>query len=378
VITTSKALQELREAAQTLVNPALQEWKKQGGKVVGYFYDYIPEELLTAAGILPFRMRATGSTGTEFADAYFTGINCTYVRNCFDLALRGELKFLDGIIVHNFCDHIRRIYDNWIVAVKSPFEHFLVLPKKRGDEQVELYRTELQGLKKHLEEHFHVEITDARLRDAIKLHNETRRLQREIYQLRKSDCPALTGADTLAIMVGGTAMPRAHYNQLLKEVLAALKSSAPNSTPRARLMLVAGGALDDPRYVEAIESQGGVVVADSMSFGTRAIWNDVSETGDPLTALARYEVIERPACVRFCMTSPERNTFIKGMVKEFQADGVITVLTSFCDQWDFEQINVARYLESEHVPHLELESEYILGSVGQLKTRVQAFMETLK
>ena len=99
-----RAFQTFSEAAATLAGPALRRWKKRGGKVVGFFCTMVPEELFLAAGLLPFRMRATGSTGTELADAYFTRLNCSFPRNCFNLALEGEFDFLDGLVGINSCD----------------------------------------------------------------------------------------------------------------------------------------------------------------------------------------------------------------------------------------------------------------------------------
>lgn len=381
--TTSKALEILAEASKSLVNPALLDWKKQGGKIVGFYYDYIPEELFTAAGILPYRMRATGSTGTELSDAYFSAINCSFVRHSFDMLLRGSMNFLDGLVVHNFCDHMRRIYDNCKVTdsitSQIPFMHFIVLPKKRGDEQVAHYRSELESLKKHLEEHFHVQITDEKLSEAIKTHNTTRRLQREIYELRKREVPPISGAEVLAVLVGGTAMPREYYNELLGQLVEDLKVAKVDATkPRARLMVVGGGAIDDPRFIEVLESQGGVVVTDAMSFGARAISADVAETGDPLSALAHYELFDRTPTVRLCLTSSERNEFVLNTAKEYRVDGVISVATNYCDPWNFELLNTERYLVPKKVPHLALQCEYLLSGVGQMKTRVQAFMETLR
>jgi benzoyl-CoA reductase/2-hydroxyglutaryl-CoA dehydratase subunit BcrC/BadD/HgdB len=129
----SQALQEFAEAAQTLSNPALRRWKEEGKKVVGYFCSYGPQELITAAGFLPFRMRGTGSTGTELADAYLTSVNCSFIRHCLNLGLQGEYDFLDGLVVLSSCDNIRRVYDNWKRKVDTPFVHMISLPKTTGE-----------------------------------------------------------------------------------------------------------------------------------------------------------------------------------------------------------------------------------------------------
>lgn len=293
--TESKAMQQFTETAATLNNPSLENWKEQGGKIVGYFCSSVPEELITAAGLLPFRMRAIGSEGTELSDTYFSSISCSYPRHAFDLALRGKYDFTDGVIFLNTCDHVRRLFDNWKQTVNPSFAHILSLPRKTEDPQVEWYRDELMDLKKNLENHFGVEITDDALRTAIKLHNETRHLQKQLYASRRGENPKISGTDMLVITIAGTAMPREQYNQLLRELLDDIDQSNGNDGYRARLMIV-GGILDDPEYLKIIEDMGGLIVTDSLCFGSRILWKDVNETDDPLTALARYHVQERPAC----------------------------------------------------------------------------------
>jgi len=374
---TSRALQEFQDAAAGLVNPALQEWKSRGGKVIGCMYHFVPEEIITAAGLLPVRMRATGSSGTELSEGCFTQVNCSFVRHLFDSAMHGNQGFLDGVVTVNNCDHIRRLYDNWKSKIKTPYMHFLSFPKKIGAEQAEAYRTELADFKQDLAERFQVEITDGRLRDAIQLHNETRQLQRTLYSLRKGAVPPISGAETLAVMVAGTCMPRDRYNVLLKRLLEECRhaESPPNHT--VRIMLV-GGEIDDPQLVEVIESQGGLVVADSLGYGSRSIWRDVDPSGDPLTALARYQVLERPADPRLFGTTFARNDYVKEVAREFKVDGVVSVRLPQCDHWGFEQVNLAKCLKQSGIPHLALEVEYMLASVGQIKTRVQAFMERIR
>lgn len=128
----SKAFLALEKAASNLLNPALQEWKNPGGKVIGCMYHFIPEEIISAAGMVPYRMKAIDSTGCELSESCFTQVNCTYVRHLFDTGMRGQQRFLDGVVTVNNCDHIRRLYDNWKSKIKTPYMHFLSFPKKEG------------------------------------------------------------------------------------------------------------------------------------------------------------------------------------------------------------------------------------------------------
>jgi benzoyl-CoA reductase/2-hydroxyglutaryl-CoA dehydratase subunit BcrC/BadD/HgdB len=322
-------------------------------------------------------MRATGSTSTELADAYFTQLNCSFPRHCFNLALSGEFEFIDGLVCINSCDHIRRLYDNWKRFVAIDFIEFLSLPRQTGPDQVAWYREELALLKGNLEKHFGVEISDDALRQAITLANDTRRLQRRLYELRKHDKPPITGAQTLAAMVAGTAMPKDKYNELLQELLARLSGSEGTGKHRARLMIT-GGILDDPAYVNVIEDQGGLVVTDVTCFGTRLMWRDVDQgISDPLTALAQYYLVDRPSCPRLYDKQEERTEFVTNMYRDFNCDGIIGERMMFCDQWQVEQYMLATDLKEGGIPFLKLDREYITAATGQLRTRVQAFIEAM-
>jgi len=373
----SKALQTFSEAAQTIVNPEVRKWKDQGGKIMGYFCAAMPVEMITAAGFLPFRVRATGSTGTELSDAYFGNINCSYPRHAFNMALKGEYDFLDGLVIFNSCDHIRRLYDHWIRQMQTPFVKILSLPRKDGPAQVEWFRSELAILRDHMQEHFRVEITDDKLREAIALHNTSRRRQRDLYELRKKDKPPITGTEVLAVTVAGTAMRPRRYNQLLGDLLEDVGRASGHSNHRARLMIV-GGELDNPEYIRVIEDQGGLVVTDALCFGSRMIWRDVDQSiSDPLTALAQYYVADRPACARMYTRYGQRVEYIKNMIRDFNVDGVIFVRLTFCELWGFEQYSLENDFKQLNIPLLCMDREYTLSGVGQLRTRVQAFLETL-
>lgn len=373
----SKSLQQFQETTQTLVNPTVEAWKKQGGKVIGYFCSYVPEEIITAAGFLPFRIRATGSKETTLGDAYFGINNCTFTRHCLDFAFRGNYDFLDGVVWASTCDHIRRVYDVWKAKIGRDFLHYLSVPRKVGEPQADWYREELVIFKQALERHFGAKFTDETLWKAIKLHNETRRLQRQLYELRKKKAPPLSGAETLTVMVASTAMPKKHYNQLLKELLEEVRSWKGYADYRARLMLL-GGILDDPTYIQVIEDQGGLVVADMLCFGSRIMWEDVNEkAGDPLTALAQFHIGGRPSCPRMWGDHPQRTKVVKNMIKEFQVDGIICSPMKFCDFWAGEAFMLTQDLKRDGIPALTVEREYLLSGIGQLRTRVQAFLETM-
>ncbi len=374
----SDAFQKFAEASMAVVNPELTKWKDQGGKIIGYFCSAMPEELATAAGILAYRLRATGSDSTELSDVYFSSINCSFPRHAFNMALKGEYDFTDGVVFFNSCDHIRRVYDHWKRQLKTPFVEMLSLPKKAEQPQVEWFRKELTKLREGIQSHFNVEITDEELNKAIKIHNESRRLLRKIYDLRKGDAPPVTGSQMLTVTVASTAMPQERYNELLNEFIEDLGKTEGIKDYRARLMVL-GGELDNPEYIKVIEDQGALVVTDSLCFGSRLLWKDVDEdTDDPLMALAKYYVADRPSCARMFTEYDKRAEFVQEMMKDFNVDGAVFERLTFCEVWGFEQYSMTNDFKEKNLPLLCMDREYTLAGVGQLKTRIQAFLEALE
>jgi benzoyl-CoA reductase/2-hydroxyglutaryl-CoA dehydratase subunit BcrC/BadD/HgdB len=136
--------------------------------------------------------------------------------------------------------------------------------------------------------------------------------------------------------------------------------------------------LDDPAYVRTIEDLGGLVVTDSLCFGTREFWSQVHEQDrDPMDALARYYLRERVPCARMIGEHPRRLEFLREMLDAFKVDGVVLQRLKFCDLWGDENFMLRRALRESGVPVLALEREYSLSGLGQLKTRVQAFLESI-
>ncbi len=373
----SKTIAEMAAIADTLENQYIREWKNAGKPVIGYFCASFPQEIVTAAGMLPLRLRATGSTGTELSDACFSSINCSFVRHCYNQALKGEMDFLDGVIILNSCDNIRRVYDHWSRQMTTSFVRMMGIPKKATEAQVAWFRDEINMIKDQLQEHFQVTITDDELRQAIQSHNRTRQLQRKLYELRRQEAPPITGADTLRVTVAGTAIPPERYQELLSEVISELENTQGIDDYSVRLMIM-GSELYDPGYIEIIESQGGLIVTDSLCWGSRMFWHDIDENAeDPVTALARYYVAERPSCPRIFGKYEERSQFVQDMIRDFTIDGVIFERLAFCDIWGFEQFSMGNDFQEWEVPALQIDREHMLSAVGQLRTRVQAFIETI-
>lgn len=370
------SLEELKAVAGKIGNRWLDQAKKDGRPIVGLVYHEIPEEILTAAGCVPVFLRGTGAEGTEMAEPYFRQLTCNYTRCTFNEVIEGAWDFLDGAVAFNSCDHMRRIFDNWQLLPGCPAYHFVYIPKKRGAIAKERYMEELRALIAATEKKFGVKVTEESLREAISLHNETRRLQREVYEMQKGDEVFLTGPELLQVMLAGISMPREDYNRLLASMIEELKAAGETFRPKIRL-IYAGGHADSPKFFECLGGRGAEIVADNASFGTRACETDVRETGDPLQAIADWWFDEKPAATRQLGTQRERMERYAKLAREFRADGVILTRIAMCDVWAFEQYMARDFLSKQDIPLLELETDYNPEAAGQIRTRFEAFAESL-
>jgi benzoyl-CoA reductase subunit C len=309
---------------------------------------------------------------------HFDHLNCSFMRSCLEFALEGRYNFLDGFVFTNSCDHVRRVYDTLreLSSDAFPFIEFISVPHKVSEQSVSFYRDELIAFREKVEKFSGVEVGEDRLKDAIKVYNGTRGLLKKVYELRRGSSPPLTGAEALSVLLGGLSLPKDQYNGLLERLLAELKETKGISDYRARLMIAGSGGFDDPAYLKIIEDLGGLIVTDSLCFGSRYFWEPVKMNEDLMLSLAT-SYLNRPSCAGMCDKVVERSDYIKEMVREYKVDGVIFERMRYCDLWGGQILHLRRELKEANIPLLELEREYILGATGQLRTRAQAFLERI-
>ncbi len=371
-------INEVNAKIRSYTNEHVTEWKNSGRPVIGYFCHYMPAELILAAGALPLRLRGAGSEDSSAGDAFMSGRVCTYVRHVMSLAVEGDYDFLDGEICLNTCDHVRRAADLFVKKTNIPFHGFISLPRNPRESLYGNLLKELRNLRVALQDHFGVEITDDRLREAIIALNRNRRLLTEINNMRKEDKPKLSGAESLSVHIASQVLPPDVFAGIAERLIKELKDRPGLDSPRGRLVML-GAELDEPDYVAVIESQGALVVADLLCFGQRSVLDPIDEnTDDPLDAIGRAYFF-RPSCARMIGDFPARWDNLNRIVSDARADGVIFTRLLFCDPWGAEQHNLLhRAKKGNTFPVLTLTKEYGIVPTGQLRTRVQAFLEKIE
>jgi benzoyl-CoA reductase/2-hydroxyglutaryl-CoA dehydratase subunit BcrC/BadD/HgdB len=289
--------------------------------------------------------------------------------------LSGEFDFLDGFCFLNGCEQIRRMYEIWDKHIGTEYLYMVTVPHSMYDRGFAWYQEEIDNFRENLRTNFGKRFSDDQVSNAIKVYNESRRLIERLYELRKAKDVLISGADAMKLILAAFQMPREKYNELLSEALAEIEAGSDPVEYKARLM-VGGSAMDDPHLLEVIEGLGGLVVTDSLCYGSRHFLNPVEENGDPMQAIAKRYYYHNP-CPRMLGEYDNRLRFHEDMAKGADVDGIILQKIIFCDSHGADNVMLTEDLEAMGIPVLTLEREYMLTDIGRFRTRIEAFMERI-
>jgi benzoyl-CoA reductase subunit C len=342
-------------------------------------------EMITAAGCVPFRMRGDIREPITKGDTLMETIVCPFVRSCFDLSVKGKYDFLSGMVIPHACDSMVRSYSTWNFALNLRYFHFVNTPSVVKESSFEFFEEELKTYTKSLEKFTGKTVTDADLAKAIRLHNENRNKARALYDFKKSDPPMISGVELTKVLIVGSSLPVTEGNALFDEVIAAVSQRKAPPLKKGPRILLDGPCLDNIELIKIVEDSGANVVIDTTCNGTRDSLPRVDEEGDPIKALARryLDKINCPKTYRENKTGVFQEDIqarfgdIGAYAREFKADGAILYVYKFCDPFGFEVPARKAYYESLKLPLLQLEDLYSAGTIGQLKTRIQAFLEMI-
>ena len=374
----------LQEAHNELVTQAISE----GMHPLGYNCYYIPETLLNLPGCFSSRLRAPRCVSTDIASYYMTTRNCPYVRSILERAIEGGYNYLEALFGAESCAAMERMEEHFVLInpVKNEkfFSTIIDPPMKGDDNNLEYYKAQLKlKVVDKLRDELGVDVSEAAMKKAIEDHNEISRVITEIGDYRKLSNPPITGYEFHVIQLVSQVCPHYLILPYLQETLEEVKTREPEPKfPfRARVALV-GSEVDDPEFTRLIESCGAMVVADRYCFGSfpsrEQIVIQPGETA--FDAICRH-YLHWNQCARFMdgMKIDQRHSEVKRLVEEFKADGVIYENMKFCEFWSYEKVLASHIFVNEmHIPCCTIEKEYALGAVGQLRTRFQAFIESLE
>ncbi len=361
------------------------ELKDEGKKIIGYVCSFVPLEIITASGCIPFRVRGNVREPITKGDTLLETIVCPYYRSCFDLSVKEKYDFLSGIVIPHGCDSMVRSFSVWSYSLPFSYFHFVNIPTVCDESSLEFFSAELNTFRKSLEKFVGKAITDDDLARAIRLHNENRDKGRALYEFRKSDPPLISGTELTMVLTVGSSLPISEANALFDQVLAEVGRRQKSPLKKGLRIFIDGACLDNIELIKLVEEIGGNVVADTICNGARDYFPRTDLGGDPIDALA-HRYLDKVNCPK-TYRAKKASTFegdivsrfgdIGAYAKEFKVDGAILYVYKYCDPFGFEVPARKAYYKLINVPLLHLEDVYSAGTMGQLKTRIQAFLEMI-
>lgn len=376
----------LTEANNELVKQA----KAEGKLAVGYTCYHMPEVLLNLDNCFSVRLKAPRTGSMEIATYYMSNATCEYARALLERAIEGGYKFLDAMAGVDVCECMNRSMENMeLLGTADPdkkgfFWCNLDSPCSDNEDCVMHLREQVsRKVLKPLHDNYGVDISEDAMRKAVEEHNEICRLITEIGNFRKLDNPTITGYEFHILTLASYTCPKYLIVDKLRETLEELKTREPDHKKNFRAkVVVVGSEIDDPELISLIEDSGALVVADRFCYGSfpgrqEIILNDEE---DVLTQICR-NYLQTTLCVRHSAQHKvqKRLDFAAELVKDYHADGIIYEQIKFCTYWSYERALASHIMHNEYnIPTLSIDRPYMSRTSGQLRTRVQAFVESIE
>lgn len=369
-------------------NELIAQAKSEGKRCVAYVCENVPEPLLNLAGTFSIRLRAPRTGSMEMATYYLTSFLCEYSRALLERAIEGGFKFADCIITPDGCTMMNRCVENMellkTMDKEKFFYEYMEIPMKCDDNGLNLYTLQCTNhILKPLAENFGIDVSDAAIRESVRRHNRVCELIRAIGDFRKEKNPRITGYEFHIITLATYAAPQDMLIEKLEETLEELKTREPEpKNPFRARVVVVGSEIDDVDFVKLVEETGAYVCADRFCYGSLPgrVPIELNDAEDALTQVCRH-YMTHSQCPRY-MDMPKllgRREYVNALAKEYNADGIIYEQIKFCDPWAYERMVGSHVLQHDFgYPVLSVDRPYTIAGSGQMRTRVQAFVESIE
>lgn len=385
-----KYLQYLEDLLQQANNELIEQAKAEGKVCVAYTCENVPEPLLNLDRAFSIRLHAPNTGSMDIATYYMTNLLCEPSRALLERAIEGGFNFADCVITPDGCTMMNRAVENMellhTMGKDNPnfFHAYMEIAFKNTENDVNLAILQCTNhILTPLKEKYGIDTSDAAIRKAVADHNEVCRLIREIGAFRKEAKPRITGYEFHVFTLATYVCPKYLLVDILKETLEELKTREPDEKPwRSRVLLV-GSEVDDSGLIKLLEECGAYVCADRFCFGSFPGREPIvlNDDEDALTQVCRH-YIQECQCPRMMSMDKVygRKKYVADLAKEYGADGVIYEQVKFCDPWAYERMLGSSMLQHDFgYPVLSVDRPYnVASSVGQMRTRVQAFVESIE
>lgn len=369
-------------------NELVRQAQAEGRKCIGTTCYQIPEVLTDLEGTFTVRLRAPRTGSLDIGTYYMTSFLCEYSRALLERAVEGGFQFLDCILTPDGCTMINRCVENMeLLKVNDKedfFYRYLEVPMKSDENALSLYVSECR--KKVLDtltEKFGTDTSDEALRKSVEEHNRLCRVITEIGNYRKEKNPRITGYEFHILCMATYVCPKDMIIDKLEETLEELKTREPDEKPAYRAKVaVVGSEIDDVDMIKLIEESGALVVADRFCYGSLPGRDEIilNDEEDVLTQICRH-YMEGLQCPRHMNIEKvnSRKAYVDKIAREYGADGIIYEQMKFCDPWAYERVTGSYMLREEYGwPVTTIDRPYAVGNSGQIRTRIQAFVESIE
>lgn len=369
------ALYECRELFEDITFPTLKRWRERGGKAIGHFQVYFPEEIAHAGGLLPFKVRGAPIESIH-ADSRFGSYLCSILKSSLELALDGTIE-LEMFVTHPICDAARNLAAVWGRNVSYPCQILYLPQNPNSAHSVAYLRAEYDRLKRSIEDISGERITDEALRNSIVVFNENRALLRELYAIKR-ETPWLLLADEAYVLVALAGLiPREEHNDLLRALLPQIRARETRAQDKVRVVFEGGFCEQPPLDLIRALSRSCYVVDDDFLIGLRWLLDDVAVDGDPLTSLAEaYLEKSSYSPVQHDLRKPKEQMLIE-RISGARAEAAIITAAKMCEPGLEEQVAYTRALDEAHIPYFVGEFEENMTSFDSLEIQLETFVENI-
>jgi len=374
----------LDEAANELVMQAVSE----GKHAVGYTCYHMPEVLLNLDNCFSVRMRAPRTGSLEISTYYMTNYLCGYAKALVERGIEGGYNFLSALAGGETCTEMNRTLEHFevlqLVKNEKFFVSFIDVPFKVTPHGLEHYKNQItKKVLEPLHERYGTDISDASIRKAVAEHNEVCRIITEIGDMRKLANPPITGYEFHVLCLVSYCCPKALIIDKLRETLEEVKTRVPDAKPahRARVVVV-GSEIDDLDFTRTVEQSGALIVADRFCFGSTPGREEIRLDPDlpVLESIARH-YLTTSQCPRYMQREKVEGRWrlVRDLCEEYHAQGVLYEQLKFCEYWGYERALASHVITHDYgIPSVAVDRQNATGGNGQLRTRVQAFVESLE
>ena len=371
----AKILHSAGELVEDPSYPTVRRWREAGGKVIGHFQVYFPEEIVHAAGALPLKIRGA-QVEAQQAESRFGSYLCSILKTSLELALSERVE-LDMFVTHPICDAARNLAAVW--GRNFPYRcQILYLPQNANSRFAARYlRDEYERLQHEVEAITGVHADDEMLRSSIQVFNRNRKLIRRLYQIKREQPWLLSTDEAYVLMALAGMLPREEHNRLLELAIQQIETREAKPQDKIRVVFEGGFCEQPPLDFLRVVSQSCYVVDDDLMIGLRWLLEDVPLEGDPLMNLAEaYLEKSSYSPVQHDLRKPKEQMLLQ-RIRGSGAEAAIIAAAKMCEPGLDEQVAYAKALDEAGIPYFVNEFKEKMTSFDQIQIQLETFVENV-